>query len=161
MTELTLRALLNPVEWPAFIQKYWQREPLHIERRNREFYTGWVSSEEVDYLLATHVGKAGFPLSVIGGQSAPKGNSNPRREGWTPEKVYERFAEGATIRIGNMPAYSASIRRLACSFEALLNTDIGVNLYMTPRNAQAFQAHYDNHDVFIVQIEGEKTWKLF
>jgi hypothetical protein len=32
---------------------------------------------------------------------------------------------------------------------------------MTPPNAQGFPAHYDSHDVFILQVHGTKHWQIF
>jgi hypothetical protein len=34
-------------------------------------------------------------------------------------------------------------------------------MYLTPRGAQGFPIHYDNHDVIIVQCEGRKRWRLY
>lgn len=36
-----------------------------------------------------------------------------------------------------------------------------VNLYLTPANAQAFEAHFDWMDGFVVQIHGAKRWKVY
>ena len=38
---------------------------------------------------------------------------------------------------------------------------IEANLYYTPMNATAFPPHYDLHDVFVVQLFGEKQWQFF
>jgi hypothetical protein len=32
---------------------------------------------------------------------------------------------------------------------------------LTPRGAQGFTAHYDTHDVFVLQIEGTKQWRFY
>jgi bifunctional lysine-specific demethylase and histidyl-hydroxylase NO66 len=36
----------------------------------------------------------------------------------------------------------------------------GHNLYLTPRNGQGFRPHVDTHDVFILQLHGEKEWHV-
>lgn len=38
---------------------------------------------------------------------------------------------------------------------------VGSNIYITPSNAQGFAPHYDDVDVFIIQVEGRKLWKLY
>jgi ribosomal protein L16 Arg81 hydroxylase len=35
------------------------------------------------------------------------------------------------------------------------------NIYITPKGSQGFKVHYDTHDVFVLQIHGKKTWKIF
>lgn len=35
------------------------------------------------------------------------------------------------------------------------------NVYCSFRGVQAFQTHFDLHDVFAVQAEGEKTWRIY
>ena len=34
------------------------------------------------------------------------------------------------------------------------------NAYYTPKNSKTFKLHFDNHDVFIVQVTGKKSWKV-
>jgi ribosomal protein L16 Arg81 hydroxylase len=34
------------------------------------------------------------------------------------------------------------------------------NLYLTPPSGRGFSAHWDNHDVFILQVVGSKHWKI-
>ncbi len=35
-----------------------------------------------------------------------------------------------------------------------------INAYVTPPENQGFAAHYDNHDVFVLQIAGTKRWRI-
>jgi len=35
------------------------------------------------------------------------------------------------------------------------------NGYVTPVGSQAVLAHADDRDVFVVQMEGEKEWKIY
>jgi ribosomal protein L16 Arg81 hydroxylase len=37
---------------------------------------------------------------------------------------------------------------------------VQANAYVTPPQNQGFGAHYDVHDVFVLQIEGEKRWRI-
>jgi bifunctional lysine-specific demethylase and histidyl-hydroxylase NO66 len=34
------------------------------------------------------------------------------------------------------------------------------NAYITPPGSQGFAAHYDTHDVFVLQVEGHKRWNV-
>jgi len=49
-------------------------------------------------------------------------------------------------------------------FAGALTADLGhpvqVNAYITPPSSTGFSAHYDVHDVFVLQIAGEKRWRI-
>src|SRR5690606_29453180 len=49
-------------------------------------------------------------------------------------------------------------------FTRALTRELGhpaqVNAYVTPASSRAFDAHYDVHDVFVLQIAGEKRWVI-
>ena len=38
---------------------------------------------------------------------------------------------------------------------------VGANMYLTPGGTQGFAPHYDDVEVFIVQLEGKKRWRLY
>jgi hypothetical protein len=38
---------------------------------------------------------------------------------------------------------------------------VQVNAYYTPSSAQGFKVHHDTHDVFCLQVEGEKRWLVY
>ncbi len=35
-----------------------------------------------------------------------------------------------------------------------------VNAYLTPPDSQGFATHYDTHDVFVLQVDGRKHWRI-
>ena len=43
---------------------------------------------------------------------------------------------------------------------AELGHPVQANAYVTPPQNQGFSNHYDVHDVFVLQIEGEKRWQI-
>ncbi len=55
------------------------------------------------------------------------------------------------------PAVGAMCREL----EAFFGCPVHTNLYLTPPGAQGFPPHYDTHEVFVLQIDGYKRWRLY
>ncbi|KFP50724.1 Bifunctional lysine-specific demethylase and histidyl-hydroxylase MINA, partial [Cathartes aura] len=47
--------------------------------------------------------------------------------------------------------------KLECYFGSL----VGSNVYITPQGSQGLPPHYDDVEVFILQLEGEKHWRLY
>jgi lysine-specific demethylase/histidyl-hydroxylase NO66 len=54
------------------------------------------------------------------------------------------------------PALRAFTRRLTDE----LGHPAQVNAYITPESSRGFEPHYDVHDVFVLQVSGEKHWSV-
>jgi len=78
-----------------------------------------------------------------------------------PAKVKALLGLGASLVANQLhrvcPAVGAVARMLAAEFAARSYA----NVYCSFRDVQAFQTHFDLHDVFAVQVEGEKTWRVY
>jgi hypothetical protein len=55
------------------------------------------------------------------------------------------------------PAIGDAVAMLSRRFEA----QSGANAYCSFKDVQAFASHCDTHDVFAVQLEGEKLWRIY
>src|SRR5262249_39429230 len=75
--------------------------------------------------------------------------------------VADHYKGGATIILNQAHQYEPSLARFCHALEVLFSSHVQTNIYLTPPNAQGFKTHYDNHDVFILQVEGEKDWRLY
>jgi lysine-specific demethylase/histidyl-hydroxylase NO66 len=75
-------------------------------------------------------------------------------------KVLREFAAGATLVLQGL---HRTWRPIA-DFTRQLVADVGhpaqVNAYVTPASSRGFDPHYDVHDVFVIQIAGEKHWVI-
>jgi len=47
------------------------------------------------------------------------------------------------------------------ALEADLGDPAQANAYYTPRRSQGFAVHHDTHDVFVLQVAGEKQWRIY
>ncbi|WP_133848934.1 JmjC domain-containing protein [Labedaea rhizosphaerae] len=76
------------------------------------------------------------------------------------EKVLRLFGDGATVVLQGLHRVWPSL----IEFGTQLGTDLGhpvqINAYVTPASSQGFSAHYDVHDVFVLQVAGEKHWHV-
>ena len=73
-------------------------------------------------------------------------------------RVYDR---GMTVIIMTMQQRWAPVATLCRELEAFFRCPVHANLYLTPEGAQGFDAHFDTHEVFVLQLEGAKQWRLF
>lgn len=74
--------------------------------------------------------------------------------------VFEEFAEGATIVFQSMHRYWGPLADYCRGLELALGHPVQANSYITPPGAQGFDAHEDEHDVFVLQSHGTKRWMV-
>jgi hypothetical protein len=53
------------------------------------------------------------------------------------------------------------LMRFCRGLEQVFLHGVQANIYLTPPGAQGFRVHYDTHDVLVLQVTGEKRWRLF
>jgi len=73
-------------------------------------------------------------------------------------KVLREFAEGATIVLQGLHRTWPPLRAFTRRLVAELGHPAQVNAYITPESSRGFDPHYDVHDVFVLQVSGEKHW---
>ncbi len=68
---------------------------------------------------------------------------------------------GATVIVNQAHRFLPGLGQLCQAIEATFSCHVQTNLYLTPAGAQGFATHFDSHDVFILQIAGQKRWQLY
>ena len=76
------------------------------------------------------------------------------------ERLVALLAEGCTVVLQGLHRAWAPLRTFSDALARELGHPVQVNAYLTPEGAQGFDAHYDTHDVFVVQTAGTKEWRV-
>jgi ribosomal protein L16 Arg81 hydroxylase len=71
------------------------------------------------------------------------------------------LAGGASLVANEVQTLHSPIDRAAAALGRAFAAQVGANVYCSFKDVQAFGPHYDNHDVFAVQTEGEKIWRIY
>jgi bifunctional lysine-specific demethylase and histidyl-hydroxylase NO66 len=74
------------------------------------------------------------------------------------DKVLGLLADGATLVLQGLHRTWPPVIEFANELSAELGHPVQVNAYITPPQNQGFAAHYDVHDVFVLQVTGSKHW---
>lgn len=74
--------------------------------------------------------------------------------------VFREFDEGATIVFQGMHRYWEPLALFCRRLELGLGHPVQANAYVTPPGSQGFDAHEDEHDVFVLQSHGSKKWQV-
>jgi hypothetical protein len=69
--------------------------------------------------------------------------------------------EGWSVQVMHPQRRSASVHALLFDLENATGSLWGANSYITPPASQGFKPHYDDVEVFMLQLEGRKRWRIF
>lgn len=155
-----LAGLLAPFDHDTFLARHWDAEPLHVAGGGQDF-TGLISTARIDALVAEQV-FTGDQLSMARSEPRLSADAYLTESGLAdPGLVARRYQEGATLILPQLHRRERPLADLCRALEAELGHPVQTNIYLTPPTAQGFQTHYDTHDVFILQVEGAKRWRLY
>ena len=112
-----------------------------------------------DLLWARHADLATFVRVNKAGQEIefPSLSATVDNDVW----VRRQYNNGATVVVNGVEGHATSVASAAIRLGTALDAKVSVNAYLTPPGSQGFDAHFDTHDVFVLQIAGEKTWHTF
>lgn len=159
--------LIAPIAGTAFLREHWERAPLFVAREDPSYFRDLPGLDAVDELItATASGPARTDdegrivrtdrNGVLSERAIALGaNGVP-----DIQDVYRAYDGGHTIVLNQIHRRSAAVALLCRALQEALQHRIGANLYLTPRAGQGFLAHVDTHDVFILQLHGEKLWRV-
>jgi hypothetical protein len=78
-----------------------------------------------------------------------------------PNRVLELYAGGATMVLQGLQHTNPVLARFANNLALTLDHPVQVNAYLTPAETRGLELHFDYHDVFVVQLDGKKRWRVW
>src|SRR6478609_8468787 len=76
------------------------------------------------------------------------------------DKILGHFADGATIVLQGLHRTWGPLIDFTQQLAEELGHPVQANAYVTPSQNTGFSDHYDVHDVFVLQMGGEKRWRV-
>ena len=149
----TLTAMLGPAcdNWA----EHWEHQPLickgAISRLPSNLQQDLPSFENLLSVLQTAKSHGGnSSLLMLKDQHPTAAYSSPAAA----------YLDGCSIIVNHSEAASAGVARVCQSLREDFPHAFG-NLYLTPPAAQAVDAHADDRDVLVLQLEGAKEWTVY
>jgi len=144
-----------------FFARIYEREALIVHHNAPERFAGLISLDDIDRIVTT--------LDLREGQlalanAAAHVDSDAYVDGASfidRGAVADHYRRGSTIILNQAHQFDPALSRLCRGLEYVFSSHVQTNIYLTPPNAQGFRTHYDNHDVLVIQVEGEKAWRLY
>jgi hypothetical protein len=76
-------------------------------------------------------------------------------------QLYERLRDGATLILDAVNEFGGPLQRLCEGLASEFSASSQANLYACWGQSQGFDVHWDDHDVFVIHLEGAKRWMLY
>jgi hypothetical protein len=164
--EFDFARLISPLDPTSFFRDTWENKPLVVSRNQPDYYARLFSMRDVDSMI--HFTRPRF--SGIRAETTPtealRGNF-PRDEHLFFEgenniaALSSQYTQGKTIFVHKLEQRWKSVATLCRNLETTLLHPVSASMFLTPRNSQGVSAHFDSVEVFVLQIEGSKHWRLY
>jgi bifunctional lysine-specific demethylase and histidyl-hydroxylase NO66 len=150
----------------AFAARYWGRSPLLTTHDALgEDFGALLSLDTVDELLSRRGLRTPFLRVAKDGKvvdasrfTRSGGAGAEIADQLADDKLLGLFLDGSTLVLQGLHRAWPPLIAFAAQLAEDLGHPVQVNAYITPPQSQGFSAHYDVHDVFVLQIAGEKRW---
>lgn len=167
MSELEFEQLVAPLSLADFAATLWGRQVRHFsgDRTRFDSLFGWrdldnaLNQQRLEW-PRLRVFRDGLPVAQ------DDYSEEIRRRGGTPYrrlragKLNTVLASGATLVLDHLDHINPAVCNLAMAIERTLGSSTWVNLYASWGTTRGFDLHWDDHDVFALQLSGSKRWQL-
>ena len=159
--EDALGFLIAPVTPEAFLGRYYEREALVNIRGEPERYADLLTLEILDHFINSADLREG--MIDLTSQKKRMSRDDYVEEGGRVSRIAiaEEYLDGATIILPQLHDSIFKLGEFCRALEELFSCHMQTNIYLTPSGNQGFPIHYDNHDVFVMQVSGAKAWRLY
>ncbi|XP_034406794.1 ribosomal oxygenase 2 isoform X1 [Cyclopterus lumpus] len=157
------QSLIQPMGTEQFFSEYWEKKPLHLQRSDPDTASYYRSlfqlsdlpglcSEDLEYCRDVNV------VRCINGKKKVLNKQGRVKSG----ALNKSFLQSkATIQFHQPQRFKDELWRIQEQLECFFGGLVGSNVYITPQESQGLPAHYDDVEVFILQLEGQKRWLLY
>lgn len=153
--------LLAPLRIEEFLDEVWEQRPYVIQRDDSGYYKSLFSGADLDAVL-----EFGRPqpaeLRVVSEGKWLRSDQYFQSDGRLDLNQLRRsYIEGYTIVIHGLHRFWAPVAECVQALQRRLSYKVTPNVYLTPRGSRGLDPHYDTHDVFVLQLMGRKTWRVY
>ena len=153
--------ILHPLTLEQFYSQHWEQSPLHIERSNHEYFSELLSVADIEALLSA--GNQFFPDVQLVNANADIAVADYTGDNQkiVTSGLWRHYQAGATLILSGAARRFPKISSLCRRISSELQMRSHANVYLSPGSQQGFNAHYDTHDVFVLQVSGRKTFHFY
>src|SRR6478672_3180195 len=166
---MTLDELLAPLSVEAFRTRHLGRAPLHLPSQGSGQRRAMLDWRGFNRLLSQTDHWTASTLRLLQDREAVAPSEYCREVRFagetllrpSPARVEVFLSSGASLVANEVQTLHGPISETATALSREFAAHVGANVYCSFQGVQAFGPHYDPHDVFAVQTEGEKVWRIY
>ncbi|KAM7374928.1 hypothetical protein PAMP_007559 [Pampus punctatissimus] len=151
------------METEQFFREYWEKKPLHLRRSDHStasYYQSLFQLSDLQSLCSQGL-QYYRDINLVRCINGKKKVLN--KEGQVKSSVLSKHLvqNKVTIQFHQPQRFKDELWRIQEKLECFFGALVGSNVYITPQESQGLPAHYDDVEVFILQLEGQKHWRLY
>ncbi|XP_069060877.1 ribosomal oxygenase 2 isoform X3 [Pleurodeles waltl] len=161
--DTVFESLIAPITQEEFFQTYWEHQPLLIKRDNpaiAAYYQSLFQLTDLKELsrLGIYYGRDVNVCRCVNGKKKVL-NKNGKVNFMQLKKDFDE--NKATIQFHQPQRFKDELWKIQEKLECFFGSLVGSNVYITPQGSQGLPPHYDDVEVFVIQLEGQKHWRLY
>ncbi|MBX7191150.1 MAG: cupin domain-containing protein [Sandaracinaceae bacterium] len=157
----SISKLIAPVTKEQFLAEYWEKKPLLIRREDRGYYGDLLSVKKLEHAITAQALHRDMCFIANASRQIDASEYTYPDGIVDASRLFQQFAEGGTIVFNQLHTVLPELAEFCRSLEREISCRFQTNIYLTPNKAQGFPAHYDSHDVFVLQFHGVKHWLIY
>lgn len=164
---MEMSGFIAPLDVAEFRSRYFGQRPLHIPAvAHRQGVLSWQRFNEIlaltpywheDSLKVFYKSRAALRENYCDTAELAAGAKAPAN----PAKVKALLGLGASLVGNHVHKVCPEVALIVSMLEREFAARSFANVYCSFQGVQAFQTHFDLHDVFALQAAGEKTWRVY
>lgn len=165
---LNLSEIVSPQTIAEFFSENWCSQYKYIKGQADRF-KDLISWEDINKVLRRHRLEPPRLRLALEGKILPvseyidyhRGNRSNPIPRIKPVELTDLLHKGATLVLDSVNELHDPLSELSRSLERVFEAHVQINLYAGYRATHGFDLHWDDHEVFILQIIGRKSWAVY
>ena len=162
--------LINPIKEKNFFDEYYDKKFLHVKAGKSDKFLNifdWNSFTKILNMTSIWTSSS-LQLVLDKNKITPEDYCYPSvdRDGNEifqpqPNKIIEFLNKGATLIANEVDTLDTNISSIARILEDKFSSKTQCNIYFSKQGRQGFDVHFDVHEVFAINLIGEKVWNIY
>jgi ribosomal protein L16 Arg81 hydroxylase len=158
-----LASLLAPISEQSFIEHFLEKKRLHVRSADPERAASifpWATINQLiasDVLPAERVRVLRANVDLL--PAMYRDTDGTQR--LSARRLQALLRQGVSLIINDLGDLVPQLGRLSDAIERRLGQRVWVNAYLSFGRGNALKAHWDGHDVLVLQVHGKKRWRSY
>jgi ribosomal protein L16 Arg81 hydroxylase len=162
--QLTIENILAPLVPNSFLAQDFTRKCRLVRSESRDRFSHLITCDEILSCISNDSFDPRQLTLVTQGRNIARGRfCLPAKYPGGQLQAHRGMLEallsaGTTMLVSDMHQHHPNLQSLAQTLMTFLDTEVSINIYVGQPSSKGFDLHVDHHDVFILQVEGQKEW---